>query len=110
MISFANDIIGILTATTATDHGNTILDWTNPTAVTQDGCRVQPVPGAEQLLGRDEVVSRWRLLAPADAPLTAANRVRWAGVDYEVDGQVQAQPSPTGYLAHIEALLKRVDG
>jgi hypothetical protein len=110
VISFANDIIGILTGVTVTDHGNTIVDWTSPTAVTQTGCRVQPLPGSEQLLGRDEVVTRWRLLAPADAPLTSTNRIRWAGVDYEIDGSVQAQNSPTGSLAHLEALLKRVDG
>lgn len=110
MISFAVDTIVILTGATVTDHGNTVVDWTAPTAVTQTGCRVQPLTGAENLIGRDEVLTRWRLLTPPDAPLSPANRVRWDGVDYEIDGPIQVQPSPTGTLTHIEAVLKLVEG
>jgi hypothetical protein len=66
---------------------------------------VQPVVGAENTVGRDTIVSRWQLFAPADADLTATDRVEFNGDTYEVDGEVQRWDFPP--LSHLTALLRR---
>lgn len=107
-ISFHNQTVEVLTGTAHTDrYGNAAPDWGSPTSVSVAGCRLVPVPGNEVL---DRVTRRWTLYAPPDTMITAASRVRWAGVIYDVTGEVRRWPSPTGRLAHVEADLERVDG
>lgn len=107
-ISFHNQTVEVLAGTSTTDrYGNAATDWSEPTATDVDGCRLVPVPGDEVL---DRVTRRWILFAPLDTAITAASRVRWAGVVYDVDGEVRRWPSATGRLAHIEADLERVEG
>ena len=79
-------------------------DWATAVSTTIHGCSVQPVPGAEYELGREAVVSRWRLFAPTGTELLATDRVAWSGATYEIDGDVQA------WSNHTEAFLKRVTG
>lgn len=108
-ISFHTETVEVLAGTAHTDrYGNTTAtDWSTPTATAVDGCRLVPVPGNEVL---DRVTRRWTLFAPIGTDITAASRVRWGGVIYDVTGEVRRWSSPSGRLAHIEADLERVEG
>lgn len=82
-------------------------DWASATETAINGCSVQPVPGKEYALGREAIVTRWRLFAPGGTDLLATDRVRYGGLIYEVDGDVVTftEGSP-----HVEAVLTRVVG
>lgn len=86
-------------------YGNEEPDWGSATSTVVDGCSVQPQVGAEATVGRDTVVSRWQLFAPDGTDLLATDRIRWQGVDYEVDTEVQRWDFPP--LSHIVALLRK---
>lgn len=111
-IQFATDTVTVLRVGTATDrYGDTVAgDWTSATATAITQCRIQPAAGPEDTVDRDQITRRWLLFAPADADIRASDRVRWQGVDYDIDGELRRWNSPTGRLAHIEADLLRVDG
>lgn len=87
------------------EYRNTSLDWTDPDEVTMAGWSVQPVAGAEYLLDRDAVTSRWQAFGPEDADVTSLDRIRFAGDVYDVDGSVQRFKDPTGLLSHTFFLL-----
>lgn len=98
--------VTVLRATSADDdYGNPTSNWNTAGETTVSGCSVQPVQGDEETVGRDTIVSRWRLYAPADADLKGSDRVRYAGDTYEVDGEVQRWDFPP--LSHVTALLRR---
>jgi head-tail adaptor len=92
-------------STTEDDYGNPISDWATASSTTVSGCSVQPLPGLEQTVGRDTVVSRWQLWAPDGTDLTATDRVEWDGNAYDVDGEVQRWDFPP--MSHLTALLRR---
>lgn len=118
MISFKNQTITVLRPTFVVERGDEVPDWSNPTQHLITGCRLQPMSADEVLFSgaggggtaRNAVVSRWKLLLPSGADITEHDRVRYADAVYEVDGFVQHWPSPTGALAHGEAVLRRVEG
>lgn len=111
MISFHRDTITILRASLVDDaYGNQVPDWSTPVSTAVTGCRLQPERAGEYVLDREAVTTRWRLFAPAGTDLRATDRVEHAGEVYEVDGDPQRWPSPTGRLAHVEALLRRTEG
>lgn len=120
VISFKTETITVIRPTYITERGNQIPDWDNTTEHSVTGCRVQPMAGEEVLFSgageggqaRDAVVSRWKIFGPDGAAmdLDEQDRVRHAGIVYEVDGYIQRWPSPTGVLRHDEAVLRRVDG
>jgi len=106
-ISFHQDAVDVLTATTSADrYGNEALGWADPIVATVPGCRVLPENGDEKL---DRNTRRLILFAPPGTAITSANRVRFNGVIYDVE-DVRHWRSPTGALAHIEADLQRVEG
>jgi hypothetical protein len=107
-ISFHDQTVEVLVGVAHTDrYGNDTTDWGAPIATPVAGCRLVPVPGGEVL---DRVTRRWVLYAPPEAVITAASRVRWEGIVYDVTGEVRRWKSATGRLAHIEADLQRVEG
>jgi head-tail adaptor len=109
--SFARQTVTVLRAAETTDrYGNPMSDWSSPNTHDISGCVLQPLAGEETLsLDADSVLSRWSLDTPADADLTATDRVSYAGEVYEVDGQIGDWPSPTGRLRHRQAMLKRLE-
>lgn len=109
--SFARDSITVARAGVTTDrYGNTAEDWSNPATHVVDGCILQPMSGEETLsLQGNRVISRWTLDAPADADITAADRILYRGEVYTVDGDVGVWDSPTRQLDHLEAILQRVE-
>jgi hypothetical protein len=91
---------------TSDPYGNADRDWSTATSHQVDNCSVQPQEGREETVGRETVVSRWRIYAPDGTDLLATDRVEWDGDLYEVDGEVQRWDFPP--LSHITAMLRRV--
>ena len=113
-VSFKTQTVTVVRAPLVTDRYNAqVRDWANATSTPLTDCRVQPLAASGGLIiepGRDAVVTRWKLLAPDGADVLASDRIVWQGKTYEVDGDVELWSSPTGSLAHVEGLLKRVEG
>jgi hypothetical protein len=74
---------------------------------------MQPLPpritGAEDVVQQDRTVSRWNLFLPPGADMSAKDRWRFNGDDYEVDGEIQRWRI-RGREHHAEARLLRVGG
>lgn len=80
------------------------------TETTVTGCSVQPVSTTEDVSNVDQVVSRWRMFAPAATAFTATDGVISDGVLYQVDGDPQIWSDLGGNPHHIECYLKRATG
>ncbi|AQY55617.1 head-to-tail stopper [Gordonia phage Huffy] len=75
---------------------------------------VQPTSQTEDSDHRLMVTTGWRLITPlgTDIPLASVDRVRFAGREVEVAGDVSRWPHPIipGGVHHVEALLTEVTG
>lgn len=74
------------------------------------GCSVQPASATESTDRGELLVTTATLFAPGAPDLAAADRVRWLGDVYEVDGKPAAWGDPTGIASHVQAQLKLVQG
>lgn len=90
---------------TEDDYGNPVRNWATATSTPVAGCSVQPVIGDEVTVGRDTIVSRWKLYAPDETDLIASDRVEFDGSAYDVDGEVQRWDFPP--MSHLTALLTK---
>lgn len=105
-MTLGSHTITILRATVTEDRfGNESRSWGTAAQTSVRGCSVQPLDGPEQTVGRDTVVPRWKLFAPAGTDLLASDRVRFNGDDYEVDGAPQVWDFEP--LGHVVAFLRR---
>lgn len=101
--------------TVAGEYGNpAAIDWTEGTLNKLDlACEMQPQPGLssteEDVVQQNRVVTRWVLFLPAGADMTAKDRWRFLGVDYEVSGDVERW-RVRGTEHHVEARLQKVTG
>jgi hypothetical protein len=102
--------IGVLTRTvTGQDaDGNDVYgDVETPVR----GCVVYLASSTERIQGQDLVIDDLVLQAPPGTALTPLDRVRYAGVIYEVYGKPFAWSSAlTGAKGRVEARLRRVTG
>ncbi|QQM15105.1 head-to-tail stopper [Gordonia phage Banquo] len=75
---------------------------------------VQPASQTESADFRTMVTTGWRLIGPpgVDLPLSPVDRVRFAGREVMVDGEVARWPHPVkpGGVHHVEAMLSEVTG
>ena len=87
----------------ARPYGGQTRDWAAAQSHDLAGT-VQPLSSAEDTVNQDQTLTRWRLYRPGRADLLATDRVRWAGVesDLEVDGDVERWPR------HTRAVLRKV--
>ena len=97
--------------TVAGEYGNPAsIDWTEGTLNKLDlACEMQPESSGEEVAQQDRTATTWRLFLAAGADMTAKDRWRFSGVDYEVDGEVQPW-RVRGTEHHREARLIRVSG
>lgn len=97
--------------TVAGEYGNpSSVDWTEDTLNKLDlACEMQPESGDENVVQQDRTTTYWRLFLPAGADMTAKDRWRFLGVDYEVDGEIEPWRI-RGAEHHREARLIRVAG
>lgn len=74
------------------------------------GCSVQPLTTSEELSDVDQVITRWKLFAPAGVALTVTDAVISRGLLYEVDGDPQVWTDLRGQPHHLSCLLRRATG
>jgi len=106
--SLGHDSIIVINATLSVDprHNTETRRWATATETPVLGCSVQPFEAAEDDAGREYARTRLKLFAPPTAPLVATSRVRFAGKDYEVDGEPGLWRDGGGPLDHIQAVIK----
>lgn len=93
------------------DYGNpSSIDWTEGTLNKLDlACEFQPLSSSEDVVQQEQTVTRWRLFLPSGADITAKDRWRFYGVDYEVDGEVERHRFQ-GREHHVECVVMKVSG
>lgn len=82
----------------------------SPVAVPVPGCSIQPVMSTETLGDHDGVITRWRLFAPSDVPLTAVDSITYGGQTFSIDGDPEPWPDWYGGIHHIECYLRKATG
>lgn len=103
-------IVRLRAATVQDRHGNTVRDWATATAKTIRGCSVDPSAPTEMLLGRDADKVGAFVMAPIDTDVVSSDRIRFGGRDYEVYGQPNEWPSPSGRLDYLAIVLQKWEG
>lgn len=90
------------------DQGTAVRDYSaTPDVKTITGCWLEPITSNEVTDDRLAVATGYQVAAPAGADVTAEDRVEYAGVDYEVEGEPLRVGSPTGALAHTQFVLRK---
>lgn len=110
-----NDTITVIRANTIVDprYGSRRRDWTDTTETTVVGVSVQPFRTTESTVDREYAATHLRVFAPAVPGITdaqATDRVRWGGVDYEIDGEPARWFGDGGSASHVELSIKRLTG
>jgi hypothetical protein len=111
---FHQSVIRVRAGTKTDRGGNVVKDWATATRALIGSLSVQPASQAEETdPTRTAVVTGWRVLsAPGTAPdIRADDRIEFAGMTCEVDGEVAAWPNPLGGgVHHVEFVMKRATG
>ncbi len=102
--------VDLLTATVTTDRrGNRVEDWTAPKVESGLPAFVQPAASTETF-ERDGTRLVTGFVAYLQRPgVRAAQRVRWRGQVYLIDGEPDDNETPNGY-SHSTLRIKRVEG
>jgi hypothetical protein len=94
---------------TQDQYGNDVAG--SPTEIDVPGCAVAPRTSNEDVTGRDQVIEGLTVWMPAGTDVRPTDRVRRAGVLYDIDGDAGAWTSPfTGFAAPVQISLARVTG
>lgn len=103
--SFARQTIDILRPTTTTDHGNTVRTYpvTGPTV---RGVVVDPLSTYEDNTNRTATITQYRVQAPPSADILDDDHIVYRGKTYQILGEVQYQPSPTGALDQLVFIME----
>lgn len=95
-------------------YGNRVRDWAAAVRATLAAVNMQPAgsppAGTEDVEDRQTTVAGWSLYSDrgTDLDLEATDRIEYAGLVLEVDGEVARWPAPGGGLHHVEARLKAI--
>lgn len=109
--SFARETITRLRYPTRSDHGVQVPDYRAvPVEFTVNRCWLEPVQSQESNDGRLAVSTGWTVAAPKNTDVVSTDHVRYQGVEYEVLGDPQRVPSPTGALDAVRMILQRWEG
>lgn len=95
--SFARQSLVRLRPTEENDHGNTTYTYPT-TGPSVGGLVVEPVFTREDNVNRTATITQYRVLAPPTADVRDNDHFLYRGKEYQVVGEVQYQPSPTGAL------------
>lgn len=92
-------------------YGNQVPSWDAASTLDISGCSLQPSDSSEIVADQQTTVSLWRLYAPAGADILATDRIRYAGVTYDVSQAPRIWPDPflAGAGDHMEVTLKQID-
>lgn len=99
-VSFARQSVQRLAAVTETDHGNTVRSWP-ATGPVKNGLLIEPVNSREENLDRDATITQYRVQAPESSGFSDDDHLLYRGKTYQIVGEVQFQPSPSGLLDHL---------
>ncbi|MER6809985.1 head-tail adaptor protein [Spirillospora sp. NPDC000708] len=101
MLPIVTDLVTIVRGLLVTGYGNAITyDWGDGAARdTVEAC-VQPNGSSETTGGRDTVVTHIRVYLHPGTDVTATDRIEWNDNTYEIDGEPQRWPDPTGGGEH----------
>lgn len=102
--------VALLEPATSVDEytGAATIDWDlAPTIHAEVLAAVEPVSSTEAALTASTIVSRMRLYLPGDTVIDPRWRVRWEGVDYEIDGDVEPWVNGRG-PQYLHCLIKKV--
>lgn len=88
------------------------ISWDNPTTLAIEGCAFNPGGSTEPVAeGRQAVITKPEVYAPAGADIRAHDRLVVRGKTYEVDGEPALWKSPfTGWQPGVVVPLKIVEG
>ncbi|MFC5144291.1 hypothetical protein [Streptomyces aureoversilis] len=113
---FDQAIVRVRAGTRVDRSGNTVLDW-SPDAVDRlqvQEVSIQPTTATEtHLPERTAVVTGWHVQSPpgVDLDIQAGDRIEWAGLLLEVDGEVARWTDPLdGTVHHVELDIRRATG
>lgn len=87
-------------------------DWTKPAKSSlPTAFKAEPVDSSEAVVTAGTVISRWQAWLPGDwdGRVTPAWRIRWDGLDYEIDGEIGRWKKGTS-VRYLTCILKRVAG
>jgi hypothetical protein len=89
-------------------YGAEVPDWTAPATV-ELACEFQPLTVQEDLVQQQRTESQWKVFLYADADVVATDRIRFRGIDYEIDGQPKRWRLRGGEH-HLELVVQLVTG
>ena len=111
--TLGSETLEVLSGTPEEDYGNNVLTWANPTVTeTLKECSVQPVGGSQIDANREAIITRYQVWVPGRHPqLNGTKRIRWMGVDYQIDGGTPYFPDPLQMgLDHHIFYMQEVSG
>jgi len=94
--------------------GISVPDWDSAEAgwnkVDYTGCQFQPLSSTEDVVAQQRTESTHRAFMPAGADVLATDRLRYRGIDYQVDGEPERWADEGDVDDHTEALCFRIQG
>lgn len=109
--SFARLTITRLRFPERDDRGTLVPDYdAEPDPLTIRRCWLEPTTSTEQNDGRLAVATGYTVDAPYLSDIVSSDLVEYEGVRYEVVGDPQHVPSPTGALNATRLTLQRWEG
>ena len=108
--SFCTQEVKRIRPSTKESRGSMILDWSNTTNLTIEGCSMQPASTTLSEDGRVLGISDlYTLFTPPDADIDAGDRIEFEGKTFTVVGDVRVQPAASR-IQHKEISLRRYHG
>lgn len=106
--SWANDTVTRLRATTITQRGSEIPDWSNPDRLAIPGCSMQPAGTSLTQDGRVQgTTDGYTCYLPPGADVLAGDRIEYGGNVYTINGEPRTWQSPTGRVSTTQLQLER---
>lgn len=106
--SWANDTVTRLRATTITQRGSVIPDWSNPDRLAIPGCSMQPAGTSLTQDGRVQgTTDGYTCFLPPGADVLAGDRIEYDGNVYTINGEPRTWQSPTGRVSNTQLQLER---
>uniref|UniRef100_UPI0026F45B7A hypothetical protein n=1 Tax=Nocardiopsis sp. YSL2 TaxID=2939492 RepID=UPI0026F45B7A len=107
-MKFGNETVTVLRPVGTDRHGDPLPG--DPAETDSPGWDIQPASTSEDTEGGDTVEEEWTAIGPPGADVRATDRVRWRGLEYQVEGRPEPWPDERGQPHHIEMQLRRVRG
>lgn len=107
--SFARQSVQRLRPVETNDHGNTVRTYPDSGPVV-GGLVIDPLSTREDNFNRTATITQYRVMAPPTADLQDEDHLLYRGKVYQILGEVQYQPSPTGALDQLVFVMEVWNG